>query len=181
MLSPIETSGERLPLTKEESAFLRHIYKKRLKLFALTYLFLIIVAFGSALAVDGPSDRYGRRMYSYRSKETGLSREQMYAITIPLLETFVIVSGVVFFRKRIWQIRKDIKNNLKEPIYYTVVQKNVYEHTGQYFVGLNHPDYLFHEVDFDVWKNIVVGEPFVVFRAPLSKQAFNANGTFKIF
>jgi hypothetical protein len=178
MLSNTEIQGGTLPLTNEESAMLKLIYRTRLKVFILVYIFLLFVAVRAGMSIDG-HDRYGNQ-YEYDPKDTGLTRMQMYAVTIPLMELFVFTTGIIFFRKRIWTIRKDFQNNIKEVVYYTVTQKESFENTGQYFIGLNHPDFLFQEVSFDVWDKINVGENFGVYRAPISKYVFNPKGKFTI-
>lgn len=179
MLSNPEIHGEKLPLTADESDLLRLIYRTRLKIFLPVYAFLLLIAFRSGMAIDGGRDRLGHR-YVYNAKETGLSRIQMYCITIPCMELFVLGTGIVFFRKRIWTVWKDYKNNIKEVIYYTVTQKEFFENTRQYFIGLNNPDFLFQEVSFDVWNETKVGENFGMFRAPISKYTFNFNDKYTI-
>lgn len=179
MLSNLEIHGPHYPLTGDESAMLQQIYKVRIRVFITTYAFLLLLAFKAGMSVDGGSRAGTSYKYDVRDNE-GFSRRQMYGITIPFMEAFVAGTGIVLYRKRILPLKKDRDNKVKEAIYYTVTQKQVFEHTGQYFIGLNHPDYLFHEVDFDTWNNTKVGDPFAVYRAPLSKYVFNARGKFTI-
>lgn len=166
MLSNAELQGQPVKLTEEDIAVLTHIYQVRLRTFIVTYLFLIIIGVQAGLSIDKGNYRYSRR-------ETGLSRTQMYTLSIALLEAFVMGTGIIIFRKRIGCLKKDIKGGVKECIYYSVIQKPRFENTGQYFVGLNHPDYLFHEVSAETWHQVNIGDDFVVYRAPKSKYVFN--------
>ncbi|MFA6058694.1 MAG: hypothetical protein WC756_10885 [Taibaiella sp.] len=180
-----ENIGEQHPLTVDEHELLTHIYQKRFRFFIGIYLFLIGVAFFSALSISGRKPRlshmsYTSNGYHYDERKTGLSHMQMYGITIPLLEGLVIGTGILVYRKRIRPLRKDAKNGVKETIHYPITQKQNFQQTGQYFIGTNHPDYLFHEVDYETWQQVNVGDSFAVYRAPLSKYVFNGNGKYSI-
>jgi hypothetical protein len=177
-----ENICEHIPLTEDEYGLLIHIYQKRLRLFIATYLFLLAVAFLSALSINGKKPRYNYKSdgYRYNERETGLSHMQMYAITISLLEGLVISTAIFVYRRRIGPLRKDAKNGVKETIYYPITQKQNFSQTGQYFIGTNHPDYLFHEVDYETWQQVNVGDSFAVYRAPLSKYVFNGKGSYTI-
>lgn len=180
-----EHIGAQLPLTEEECGLLTHIYQKRLRFFIGAYLFLFAVAFFSALSIDGRKPRsrftsYSNNGYRYNERDMGLSPLQMYAITIPLLEGLVIGTGILVYRKRIRPLRKDVKNGVKETVHYPVIQKQHFKQTGQYFIGTNHPDYLFHEVDYNTWQQVHVGDSFAVYRAPLSRYVFNETGKYTI-
>jgi hypothetical protein len=175
-----ENIGEQLPLTEDEYELLTHIYQKRFRFFIGIYCFLIGVAFISALRIDGKKPRYSYSNPRYSQRNTGLSRTQMYAITIPLLEGLVISTAILVYRKRIMPLRKDAKNGIKESVSYPIIQKQNFQEIGQYFIGTNHPDYLFHEIDHDTWQQVNVGDSFTVYRAPLSKYVFNGNGRYTI-
>jgi hypothetical protein len=175
-----ENIGEQLPLTEDEFGLLTHIYQKRFRFFIGIYCFLMGVAFISALRIDGKKPRYSYSNSRYSERDAGLSRTQMYAITIPLLEGFVISTAILVYRKRIRPLRKDAKNGIKETVYYPVIQKQNFQQTGQYFIGTNHPDYLFHEVDYYTWQQVNVGDSFAVYRAPLSRYVFDGRGKYTI-
>lgn len=178
-----ENIGHPVPLTTEEHSLLMYIYNRRLRFFITVYLFLIGAAFFSAQKIDGSRHRwsYNPDDYShYSPRDTGLSRMQMYGVTISLLESFVLLTGIFIYRKRIGPLKKDAATGLKVPVYYPVTQKQHFDQTGQFFIGTDHPDYLFHEVDFNEWTRLQVGDNFAVYRAPASKYVFNARGKYTV-
>jgi len=86
----------------------------------------------------------------------------MYALCFSLLEGMVIILTAVVFLKRIYPFRKDLKHKMKEVVFYKVVQKEIFPGTQQYFIGLNNPRYLFHEVSPEVWRNTEAGDDFLL-------------------
>lgn len=183
MLSNLELYGPELALTEAETALLRHIYHARIRLFVVVYILLLLIGLQSAMPIKGSSPVW-KKENGYRhergQKETGTAGRQLYKITVPLLELLVTCTGILVYCRRIAPLRKDIRNGFKETVYYTVTQKQYFEHTGQYFIGLNHPDYLFHEVGAAMWQGTDVGDPFAVYRAPASRYVFNPRGKYTI-
>lgn len=171
-----------LPFDEDEESTLRHIYNRRTRLFVVVFLFLIAAAFKSGLEIDGQTPRWSttEEFYRHSEKETGLTRKQAYTLTISLLEGFVLLSAILVYRRRILPLKKDLRNGVKETVYYPVTQKQHFEHTGQFFIGTDDPAYLFHEVDIETWQQISVGESFIVYRAPHSKYVFNYRGRYTI-
>lgn len=183
MLSNLELYGPELALTEAETALLRHIYHVRIRLFVAVYIVLLVIGLKSALSINGSAPMWQKEnayRYEHIQKETGLTRRQVYRITIPLMELLVTGTGILVYCRRIAPLRKDIRNGFKETVYYTVTQKQYFEHTGQYFIGLNHPDYLFHEVSAALWHGTDIGDPFAVYRAPASRYVFNPRGKYTI-
>lgn len=86
-----------LPLDEEEESTLRHIYNRRTRLFVVVFLFLIAVAFKSALQIEGQSFQWSTSDIRIRHSEadTGLTRNQAYTLTISLLEGFVLLSAIL--------------------------------------------------------------------------------------
>jgi hypothetical protein len=167
-------------LTEEEFELLDYMYRKRLRMFVTAFLVLAFLAFVSGLKIDGQKQRWRSERYQYNVKEVGVSRGYMYLVTIAFLEGIVGIAGIVIYRKRLLPLRKDLIHREKEVVLYTVTQKQHFSHTGQYFVGLNDPDYLFHEVDRDLWQKTEVGTRFGLYRALYSGYVFNPEGRFTI-
>jgi hypothetical protein len=69
---------------------------------------------------------------------------------------------------------------MKEAVFYKVVQREMFPVTQQYFIGLNNPKYLFHEVGPEVWARVSVGDDFPIYRASYSKYVFNKKGKYRI-
>jgi hypothetical protein len=160
-------------LSCEDRDMLLTIFRKRLRLFLSVFGMLFIVAFLCSLKIDS-------RHHYFKPDDSNfhISRNTMYIINFCFLGGILFIIAAIIFRKRIWYIYKDARNNLKEIVYYEVTQKSKFAHTHQFFIGLNDPEYLFHEVDEQTWSNISVGSRFGVYKAPLSKYVFNYNGKF---
>lgn len=162
-----------VPMTEDDLSTLNAIYQKRIRFFLPVFLLMLGFAFWFGLSF-GPGK-------AYKSNENfGITSGQLQIIEVACLETVVLIIGVYIYFKSIGCIKHDFKKGLKLPIVYHVVQKQFFENTGQYFVGLNNPKCLFQEVDAATWNKINVGAGFVVFRAPKSKYVFNPRGQFSI-
>lgn len=109
-----------------------------------------------------------------------MSYKSVVIMNLTIMICFLSISATILYRTRIWKVKKDAVNGIKEIVYYTVTQKQHFDNTGQFFIGLNHPDYLFHEVDYDTWRSLNIGGSFALYRAPLSKYIFNPQGKFSI-
>ena len=81
---------------------------------------------------------------------------------------------------KIEPFKKDIKNGVKEIVPYTIIRKEYFEYTGQYFVALDDPKYLHHEVDAATYANCSEGDTMAIYRAPRSKFVFEDNGRFTL-
>lgn len=158
-----------LSFTDEEKNLMLIIFRKRLKLM-LTVLFImtfwiIEVNFGNKVDTE---DAFG------------LNTIQIMIIRSGFL--FLLVYGIftVHFFKRIYPFYKDYKNNQKDVIKYTITMKRYFPYNNQYFIGLDHPDYLFHQIEEEEWMQLKVGDSYPLFRAHFSKYVFNPKGSYSI-
>lgn len=175
MLNHINENPTYNALSFEDRDMLLTIFRKRLQLFVSVFGVLFIAAFFSAFKIDS-------RHHYFKPEDSNfhVSRNTMYTINFCFLEGILFIIAGIIFRRRIWCIYKDARNNLKETVYYEVTHKSQFKNTNQFFIGLNDPEYLFHEVDEQTWENTSVGSRFGIYRAPLSKYVFNAKGQYTI-
>lgn len=178
MLSNYEYIGGRIPLTEAEQKMLRFLFYKRLRIWIVVFVFLSFAALYALTNLDFRGSLSSA--YKVDGEYTGLTHVQMYALCFALLEGMVIILTAVVFLKRIYPFRKDLKYKMKEAVFYKVVQKEIFPGTQQYFIGLNNPRYLFHEVSPEVWRNTEVGDDFPLYRAPYSKYVFNKKGKYTV-
>lgn len=171
-------------LSPDERAVLKTIFRQRLRLFLLVFGVVLLIAFLAASTIDSPASRFSgsnhRHIYKPDDSNFHISRKMMHVISFCFLGGIVLIVFISIFRKRVWCFYKDLRYNNKEVIYYEVMRKQRFEHTNQFFLGLNDPDYLFHEVDEQTWLQVQAGDAFPVYRAPFSKYAFHLHGKYTI-
>jgi len=171
MLDPYEHTGSVVPLSEAEREQLRFICDKRLRLFVPACIFLSLLVVRCTLPL---------RFRAMPDKPFPRSSLLTTLAAPVLLECLLLIPGVFIYRRRIGCFRRDLKRNEKVAMYYRVTQKQYFGHTGQYFIGLNHPDYLFQQVDAATWKRLEINDDFIVYRAPFSRYVFNPWGAYTV-
>ncbi|MBS1628538.1 MAG: hypothetical protein JST27_00625 [Bacteroidetes bacterium] len=62
------------------------------------------------------------------------------------ISLFVLIPAALFFWKKVWVFRRDIKAGIKYVVQEQIVGKQYFAYTGQYFLSLSDVQYLHHEV-----------------------------------
>ena len=158
-----------LPLTLDENRLVYLIFKKRAKLVLTVILtmtaWILFANFRSEVATEDVLE---------------LNRFQIILIRMGFL--FFLVYGIftVHFFKRVYPFYRDYKHNQKDVINYTITMKRYFPYNNQYFIGLDHPDYLFHQISEQEWIQLHVDNTYPLFRAHFSKYVFNSQGRYLI-
>jgi len=175
-------NNQHVPLTDDEKDLLNTIFNTRIRLFVIVYMIMIII--GAISAKSGLDYRYNfsnkyHHWEEYPEART-ISRSQMYFIGLSFLESIIIGSGIIIFSRRIWCYRRDIESGVKELVPFTIVRKEYFQYTQQYFLGLDNPDYMHHEVDEGTYNNCNEGDIVYLRKAIKSKYIFEENGRFTL-
>jgi len=175
-LDPIQS----IPLSQDEKELLITIYRTRLHLFigAFFTLFMMGILFGQR--IDRKSGNSFSVQYGADKKDALLPRNQMKCLAILWLEIPILSVGTFIFSKRVNSLRKDIADGKKYCIYYTVIRKQYFPLTDQYFISLDDPDYLHHEVDASWYDHVSDGDAFPVYFSRFARYAFNKNGSYTL-
>ncbi len=159
---------EKVPLTGEEKNLLLSIYQTRLRFFFIAYLFLVAMIVFQLIRVFGAD--------LMRIKLTEIIGITLLMDGIPL---FVIFStGFYVLFKRILPYKRDAKSGMKDKLPYLVTRKEYFYLTGQFFVALDDPDYLHHQIDEETYHNLWEGCTIYLYRGTRSKYVFEENGRF---
>lgn len=173
---------ELVPLTADEKDLLLLIFHKRRKL--LVYVYAVLMGMAFMCAPKG-IDRRGRdgKVQHWEEREDAkyLSRMGMVLLNFSWLGAIILSSGVYFYYKSVRPFKKDALSGVKEKVPYLIVRREYFPYTNQYYVGLNDPNYLHHEIDEDTYYKVREGEHMYLFRAACSKFVFERNGRFTIF
>jgi hypothetical protein len=162
-------------LSDDEKALLLMIYKSRLRLFVGAFFTLFMMGILYGQRIDSRSIKFGERR-----ADVVLSRSQMKWAGILWLEIPILsVAGFVFSR-RINCLKKDVADGNKYRIYYQVQFKQYFPMTNQYFISLDDPDYMHHEVDAQLFAQVNEQDAFPVHITRYARYAFNRNGSFTI-
>jgi hypothetical protein len=160
---------EKVPLLPEEKQLLLRIYDSRLRMFLGAYSGLTAIAF---FLVVGPG---------YRALRT--------LDLLPLLGIILMVgavpfagimaTGIYLLRKRILPFKHDAISGVKEKVPFRVVRKE-FDITGQYYVALDDPDYLHHELDEDTYNSCNVGDLVYLYRGARSNYIFEPDSRYTL-
>lgn len=162
-----------MPLSKDDLEQLQAIYWTRRKLFygtcsGLFAFFLYAVFRYNTWAV----------VYLLRGDMRAFLLQFLYGDGLLMAILLIVMTAIYCLRIAPYAV--DCKKTCKECVPYVVTMKQYFNTTGQYFIGLNDPDYLHHEVDADFYGKVNEGDTVVLYRAPKSKYVFNARGRFSM-
>ena len=170
-----------IPLTQDDKEHLLHMFAARRKLLFMAYVILVPLALILSFRVDYRI--WSGKTHHWNKHDNGgglIERQQMIAINMAWLLSILAVVGVPAYMKRVRVCKKDVQKGIKECVPCTVTMKLHFENTGQYFLSLNDPAYLHHEVDEETYYNYSEGDIVYLFRAPLSRHVFNNKGKFTL-
>lgn len=165
-----------VPLTEDEKHHLQTVYGTRLRNLLSAYLVLVALGLYTSLRAFGPKVKY--RQYDREIAGIVLTQEQSAMLVAAFIPAIIILTGVVFFFKRVYPYRRDLRLGVKEIVSYTIANKRYFEHTGQCFFSLNDPNYMHHEVDADTFHSMNEGDVVQVYRGVYSKHVFHRDGKF---
>lgn len=151
---------------------MHEIYHTRRKLFFTAFAVLFLMGAFYGQNIDSRSSKF-------KNSEV-ISRTMMKCIGVALLEIPILACGTFIFFKRVNCFRKDINDGYKYPVVYTIVAKQYFPLTNQYFVSFDDPDYLHHEVSESNYQLLNVDDQFPVYMTRYSRYAFNSRGSFTI-
>jgi hypothetical protein len=150
---------EKVPLMDDEKKLLLLIYGKRKLVLFMGYSVLIFLA----MIFSPKGDAIGARI-----------------VTLLTLQSAIIGTGIYLYFKNVRTFRKDAESGMKDKVPYTVIRREYFEFTDQYYIALDHPNYLHHEIDQDMYYNVREGDCIYLYRATRSKYVFERNGRFFI-
>lgn len=171
-----------VPLTEGEKNFLMRVYRRRRRLMIRAYALIIPLVIACSIK---SLDRISRRSYKIiRWEEQDdakfVSRLGMFFINVAFLGGAVIGCGVYFYRTRVVRLKRDADSGVKEQIPYTINKKQYFPLTGQYFVWIDDPANLDHEIDEETFYNCEVGDVIYIYRAAHSKFVFEKDGKYEV-
>lgn len=157
-----------VPLAEEDHHLLMTIYGARKRLLIAAYTAMLpVMAYYSSLSF--PSE-----------KEMLVSADLMILINFLCIFIPVTIVIIIIYRKRIGCFKQDADGGVKYIIPHLVVNKQYFPITDQYFLGLDDPDYMNHEVDTDTFNSVQEGDTVPIYFARRSRYAFNMNGSFSM-
>ncbi len=174
---------EQVPLTEDDRNLLMAVYKVRRRILLMACFFVMFMAFlGSQHGIDN-YDRYTGKLVS-RWEETYdsrfLNRMGIWMVNIGFLEIPLGSCFLLIWYKKVRPITRDLKAGVKDIIPYQIIRKEYFPLTGRFYVALDDPNYLHHEIDEDTYYNCSEGGFIYVYRAPKSKFVFEESGRFII-
>jgi len=179
--SPLDFSNP-VPISPEERIWLLTIFNSRLRFAVIVFGILIIWWANTSGLLNIGFSRLG-----YLTNAMGIVNDtpvvdldpehifSFFFLAIPI----TAFAANIFFR-RILAFRRDAKDGYKYATYLTVVNKLYFPLTDQYFLSLDNPDYLNHEVESDTYNSVVEGDQYPVYFGRYSRAAFTLRGNYQI-
>jgi len=168
------------PMNDDERSHLLHIYNTKLRNWLVSFIGIMCLIFGLCYGGDTRPqlDIYGKE--KKEKKWDYLTATQMRMLCFCFIGLPVTSVFLISYRKRLLPFKKDAQRGEKEQVSYQVMRKQYFEHTGQYFVSFNNPDYMHHEVDKAFYFHCSPGDYAYIYRAPLSGYVFDKGGRFSL-
>jgi len=166
---------EHVPLTDEEKDVLYNIYKTRQRFLYLAYCGIS----GFALVCCLRSIAKTNDTYDVKERYTD-SGMPIWVFSVSVIALIVISSALFFLFKKVMPFLKDFRSGVKEKVPYSIVRKEYFPLTNQYYVALDDPDYMHHEIDEETYYKVCEGDNMYIYRAINSKYIFELNGRFTI-
>jgi hypothetical protein len=124
------------------------------------------------------SKRPGKEYSDYVIFGQEVTVRGMFYIYLLFFGGIILGTGIPFFLKRVYSIKKDIQNGFKEPVSYKITRKLNFPMTSQYFFSFNDPKFDHYEVDQETYFAYNEGDQFLLYRTVHSKYVFTRNGKF---
>lgn len=175
-------TSEQVPLTADEKDFLLTVYDTRWRRYLWVYIFLFVLALVYAMRID-TRGRYSGEISRWEDNNPDakyVSRFGMQMINFIFLEGMFMSTGIFFWVKRVRPLKKDADLGMKEKIPFTIVQKQYYNVSGQYFFAIDDPKLLRTEVDEETYNKMNEGDTCYIYRGVYSKFIFEENGRYTL-
>lgn len=169
-----------VPLDADDRLFLSIVFRKRRNVLLSAYALLIPMVVFFSLPRSGPKRTYTASSWKKVDDGKVVPYWGMWAINLGVLGAATVIPGILILRKRVLSVRKDLRSGFKEEVDYTIQRKQHFPLTGQYFVWIDDPDNLDHEVSEENYYNLQEGDTLCVYRGKHSKLVFERNGRFDI-
>jgi len=172
------TPPERAPLTEEECGLLYRIYYTRRNL--LFSVFGIMIGYVLYRLWAEPALHSVHLDQKHKRLDFTLSpSEETILLTVIFLLPIIGYAVRLYFRS-IHPYLVDARNGEKETISYRIVRKLHFPYTDQYFISLDDPRYMHHEVDAQFYQECHEGDQVFLYRGPKSRYVFNKSGRFTL-
>ncbi len=173
---------EQVALQSEDKDILLSIYESRKRFLFCVYIILIAIALASA---NRATSFFGLIPSPYfetgpDGRQVASGRFGMAAIDMVFIMFILGGSGAFFLFRNVLPFKTDAECGMKEKIPFTVIRKQYFPITDQYYVWFDDPEYEHHEVDADTYNKVNEGDNMYVYRAINSKYIFELNGRFTI-
>jgi hypothetical protein len=182
-VNSVDTTAS-IPLTEIEKDHLRQMFKIRLRVFCAGYAFITGFILKTVLPYAQMNQNDLRRPAGkpgdYEVLGHLITREDMFYILLVVFGGFTFTTGAALFIKRIYYLRKDLKYGRKEAIVFTITNKLFFEYTNQFFLSLDNPNYLHHEVDHDFFNRCNIGDKVALYRTKFSRIIFDKDLRFTL-
>ena len=171
-----------VPLTDDEKNHLMTIYGARLRHYFWAYFFMFMTPL---MMMRHMWDDFDAPTH-YERSEAPIFRHTLTTFeykfySVLFAEMPIILSGIYFYYRRVRPFKKDAESGVKEITTHLVTNKIYAEHTGQCYLTLATPGYIYHEVDANLYGSIAIGDQLQLYRAVRSKYIFGRNGKFTFF
>lgn len=169
---------ETLPLTEDEQEHLMVIYYTRRRVFisafAAMMMFALLGSFRGWKTDDGdhPED-YEIFGHEFLGME-------LYLLLLTFIVSIIAILGFRTYRKFVLCYKKDAQSGVKVAVLYRVIDKKYFSQTGQFYLSLNNPAYMHHEVDEAMYHSVIVGESIYIYKGRLSGYVFQKDGRFTL-
>jgi len=167
-----------VPLTDDDRDLLLMVFRKRRKLLLSAFAILMFMAALCSRKIDH-SSQYTGNIIRWDGKDAyNLSRLGMKLINLCFLEILLIIPCVYFWVKRVYPLKRDADSGVKEMVPYMILRKEYFPLTNQYYVALDDPKYLHHEMDEESYRQCFEGGFIYVYRGITSGFVFEESGKY---
>ena len=171
------------PLTDDDRSLLLAVYNARRRIILPASIFLMLLALYAGQKSIDRYDKYSGKVYSRWEEDEDakyVGRKAMYIIKFSFLAVPLASCFLFIWYKKLRPITQDINAGVKDVIPYQIIRKEYFPLTGRFYVALDDPNYLHHEIDEETYYNCTEGGFIYVYRAPKSKFIFEESGHFVI-
>jgi len=172
--------GELVPLDEEDRNFLLAIFYRRRRFLFSAYAVLILMVLFASVPRAGRRHAYTSQSWREIDDSKYVSYGGMWAINLLVIGSIVMGPGIYILRRRVLAVKADVDSGVKEKVPYTILRKQHFPLTDQYFVWIDDPENLDHEISAETYYNCEEGDTLYIYRAAKSKLVFELNGRFEL-
>ena len=174
--------SQQVPLTDNEKRFLLIVFRKRRHVLLSAYAICMVMAFLLCPRGNDIRTRGAARATHWEEQKDAriISRIGMNVLKFFFMGAILTSSFGYFYVRQVLAVKRDADSGIKERVPYTIVRKEYFPLTNQYFVAIDDPDYLHHEIDADTYAMCTEGDNIYLERTIKSKLVFEENGRFSL-